>query len=135
NNSAVTVSFLCAGSLSGLAAGSPPGPATVSMQGAGQSVSRTCQDLAGNTSAATVNGINIDTTPPTIGITTPANGATYTANQLVNATYASNHLGTRLATCTGTVTNGSRIDAKPANPLNTRTVKVNAKDSASNPSS
>src|SRR5262249_4566224 len=35
-------------------------------EGANQSVSATCQDLAGNSSSATVTSINIDKTPPTV---------------------------------------------------------------------
>lgn len=66
NNSAVTASFQCADAVSGLAAGSPPAPTLLSAEGAGQSVTGTCQDLAGNAATATVSGINIDTKPPTI---------------------------------------------------------------------
>jgi hypothetical protein len=65
-NSPVTVSFQCADALSGLAPGSPPAPTTLSSEGAGQSVTGTCTDLAGNSASATVSGINIDKTPPTI---------------------------------------------------------------------
>jgi hypothetical protein len=75
NNSPVTVSFLCADTLSGLAAGSPPAPSVLSTQGAGQSVSGTCADIAGNAASASVQGINIDLTPPILTITAypPAN--------------------------------------------------------------
>jgi len=135
NNSGVTVSFQCADSLSGLAAGSPPGPTTLSSQGAGQSVSRTCQDLSGNTSTSTVSGINIDTTPPTIGITTPANGVTYSANQSVNAAYACNDAVSGVATCSGSVPSGSKIDTAPSGVSTTNTFTVNATDVAGNPAS
>ena len=66
NNTAVTVSFACADPLSGLAAGSPPADTVLSGEGAGQSVLGTCLDQAGNSASATVSGINIDTTAPTI---------------------------------------------------------------------
>jgi hypothetical protein len=65
NNQPVVVAFECLDSLSGLAGGSPP-PVTLSMQGAHQSATATCVDLAGNSKAATASEINIDTTPPVI---------------------------------------------------------------------
>jgi cell wall-associated NlpC family hydrolase len=75
NNSSVTVSFQCADTLSGLAAGSPPAPSVLSTQGAGQSVSGTCTDIAGNAASASIQGINIDLNPPilTIRANPPAN--------------------------------------------------------------
>lgn len=77
NNTNVTVSFQCADALSGLAAGSPPAPTTLSAEGANQSVTAMCTDIAGNSASATVIGINIDKTPPTI---TPARTPAPTAN-------------------------------------------------------
>jgi len=66
NNTSVTVSFQCADSLSGLTAGSPPSSTVVSNEGANQSVGGTCTDIAGNSTTAFVQGINIDKTPPVI---------------------------------------------------------------------
>jgi hypothetical protein len=66
NNTNVTVHFDCSDSLSGLAPASGPIDAVVSGEGANQSVTETCQDVAGNSASATANGINIDKTPPTI---------------------------------------------------------------------
>jgi len=66
NDTNVTVHFDCSDSLSGLAPGSGPIDAVVSAEGANQSVTETCQDVAGNSASATVSGINIDKTPPTI---------------------------------------------------------------------
>jgi hypothetical protein len=74
NNTNVTVRFQCADSLSGLAAGSPPAPTVLSAEGAAQSVRGTCTDAANNSATATVNGINVDKTPPVI--TASANPAT-----------------------------------------------------------
>lgn len=76
NNSAVTVAFQCSDALSGLAAGNPPTPTTISSEGAGQSVTGNCRDIAGNTASSTVQGINIDLTPPilTIASNPPTNG-------------------------------------------------------------
>jgi hypothetical protein len=64
NNSDVTVSFSGADNLSGIDACDPA--VVLSSEGAGQSASGTCTDLAGNVSAlATASGIDIDKTPPT----------------------------------------------------------------------
>ena len=73
NNTNVTVTFQCSDSLSGLAAVSPPAPTTLTSEGAGQSVTGTCTDVAGNSASATVSGINIDKTPPTIACSASPN--------------------------------------------------------------
>ncbi len=64
NNSDVSVSFVCADSLSGLASCGPN--QTLSGDGAGQSASGTAKDNAGNTASASVGNINIDKTPPSV---------------------------------------------------------------------
>lgn len=66
NNTDVTVHFACVDTLSGLAAGSPPAETLVTQEGAGQSVSGSCTDLAGNSATATMSNINVDKTPPTV---------------------------------------------------------------------
>ena len=72
NNTDVTVSFSCSDELSGI--NSCSAPTTLSGEGAGQSVTGTAVDQAGNTASATVGDINIDKTIPTIaGL--PAAGA------------------------------------------------------------
>jgi hypothetical protein len=88
NNSQVTISFSCVDTLSGLAAGSPPAPTILANEGANQSVSGTCQDLAGNSAAATVSEINIDKTPPNITCSATPNVLLPPNNKLVpvNAT-------------------------------------------------
>ncbi|MBK9008976.1 MAG: HYR domain-containing protein [Anaerolineae bacterium] len=63
NNTDVTVTFTGSDSGSGLA--SCTAPVTLSAEGAGQSATGTCADLAGNSSSTTVNNINIDKTAPT----------------------------------------------------------------------
>ncbi|MBX6365467.1 MAG: PxKF domain-containing protein [Gemmatimonadetes bacterium] len=76
NNSDVTVSFTCDDATSGVA--SCASPQTLSAEGAGQSVSGTARDSAGNTADATVSGINIDKTAPTVSLVGgPADGASY----------------------------------------------------------
>jgi hypothetical protein len=64
NNGDVAVSFSCGDNLSGLA--SCVGGQTVSAEGAGQSITGDAADYAGNANSATVTGINIDKTNPTI---------------------------------------------------------------------
>ncbi len=64
NNTNVTVSFSCADSLSGV--GSCSSPTTLTGEGANQSVTGSVTDKAGNSASATVGGINIDKTAPTI---------------------------------------------------------------------
>ncbi len=66
NNSDVTVSFACTDGGSGLAAGSPPANAVLSSEGAGQSVNGTCTDAVGNSASASITGVNIDKTPPSV---------------------------------------------------------------------
>jgi RHS repeat-associated protein len=77
NNTNVTVSFPGTDALSGIASCSVP--VLLSTEGRNQSASGTCTDSAGNVSpAASVAGINIDKTPPTLAFgdaTPPANAA------------------------------------------------------------
>jgi hypothetical protein len=75
NNAPVTASFACSDAESGIAACSDP--VTLTSAGEGQAVVGQAQDNAGNTSDATVSGINIDLTAPTLAgaPTTPDNAA------------------------------------------------------------
>src|SRR5206468_18324 len=66
NNTDVAVAFDCSDALSGLAPGSPPGATVISNEGAGQSVSGSCRDRAGNSASAIAANINIDKTAPVI---------------------------------------------------------------------
>jgi hypothetical protein len=62
-NAGVTVSFTCQDALSGVASCTTP---VAFGQGANQSTTGTAVDAAGNSTSATVSGINVDVTPPTI---------------------------------------------------------------------
>lgn len=64
NNTDVHVSFVCSDADSGIA--SCTAPVTLSAEGAGQSVSGTAVDNAGNSASTTVSGIHIDKTAPSI---------------------------------------------------------------------
>lgn len=80
--------------------------------------SLTVCDQAGNCSNAGPIGANmIDEKPPTITLAIPANGATYSANQAVNASYSCSDSGSGVASCAGTVANGSATDTTPMVPL------------------
>jgi uncharacterized protein YjbJ (UPF0337 family) len=72
-NTDVIVHFDAADGLSGIATVTPD--QTLTSEGAGQSVTGTATDKAGNSASHTVSGINIDKTAPTISgaPTTPAN--------------------------------------------------------------
>jgi RHS repeat-associated protein len=72
NNTSVTVSFNCADALSGVASCSAP--VSLSNEGAGQMVTGTAVDKAGNSANATAT-VNIDKTPPVIAITFPPNNS------------------------------------------------------------
>lgn len=76
NNTDVTVSFSGSDGLSGIASCSSP--VTLSSEGAGQSASGSCTDLAGNSASATASGINIDKTAPSVSLVgSPADGGVY----------------------------------------------------------
>jgi len=93
NNSAVTVSFACSDTLSGLATGSPPADAILAGDGANQSAAGTCTDKAGNNAAALATGINIDKTGPApTGSRSPAANAHGWNNTDVTATFACSDL-------------------------------------------
>jgi hypothetical protein len=67
NNGDVTASFTCSDALSGVLT-APVSPQVVSTEGAGQSRSASCTDRAGNAASATVGGISIDKTAPSVAI-------------------------------------------------------------------
>lgn len=70
----VLVSFACDDALSGVA--SCTSPVTLSSDGDGLSVTGTAVDNAGNSAGATVSGIRLDKTPPTVsGATSPSANA------------------------------------------------------------
>ena len=81
----VTVAVSCADAASGVVTAGHV--ATVTAEGAGQSVERTCVDLAGNSASAGVAGINIDRTPPAITCAT-ADGAWHAGDVRVSCSAA-----------------------------------------------
>lgn len=98
-NTPVQVVFACSDQLSGVS--TCPGQTTLFADGAGQTVSGTATDNAGNSSKLVVGPINLDRTPPAISMSTPA--STYTVDQVVSVTCAASDalsgLDPRLTTC------------------------------------
>jgi hypothetical protein len=105
NNTNVAVTFLCGDNLSGVVSCGPD--ATLSGEGAGQSVSGTAVDAAGNTASSTVSNIDIDKTTPTITGSTdrPANG-NYWYNADVTVTFTCGDGGSGVASCSAPSTLG-----------------------------
>ena len=75
--------------------------------------------------------LGVEAIPPTITLTTPAEGAVYTLGQVVLASYACQDEagGSGIAACVGTVPNGSPIDTGS---VGAKTFTVNAADNAGN---
>ncbi|MBW5482195.1 OmpL47-type beta-barrel domain-containing protein [Streptomyces bambusae] len=95
-------------------------------------VTYTATDAAGNTSAPQTITVRLDTAGPTITIVRPVAGTTYLYRQPVTASYSCTDATSGVASCVGTVPNGSPVDTSA---LGTRTFTVNATDIATNPSS
>jgi streptogramin lyase len=92
---------------------------------------------AANAFGICVNGTRtaaLDNAPPTINITTPANGATFQQGQVVGAAYAcaDDANGTGIAACAGPVPPGGGIDTSTPGP---KSFTVNASDVAGNTAS
>jgi DNA/RNA endonuclease G (NUC1) len=71
-------------------------------------------DVAGNCTTAVISGNKIDRKGPVITLTTPASGAVYQLNQIVNASYTCADSGSGPSGCTGTVANLSAINTSTA---------------------
>jgi hypothetical protein len=129
NKADVTVSFTGADLLSGIDACTPASK-TLSGEGENQSASGTCADLAGNSASATVSGISIDKTNPTIsGSRTPAaNGAGWNnADVAVSFTCADGLSGVDATGCPADRT----LSGEGASQSSSGTVTDNAGNSAS----
>jgi len=82
--------------------------------------------LSALSSAAAKIELTYTLVPPTIAITTPANGATYTQGEVVNASYSCTPPeGTTVETCEGPVADGAAIDTSTLGPHG---FKVEAED-------
>jgi hypothetical protein len=101
NKSSVTVTFQCSDAVSGLAAGSPPAPTTVTTEGKGQSVVGTCANNAGISASLAVSDINIDLTPPVVSpVVTPAPNSNGWNNTAVTVAFHASDALSGVATVT-----------------------------------
>ena len=73
--------------------------------------------------------IGSDTTPPSITISAPVNGAVYYLNQAVNANWNATDAGSGVATASGTVPSGSPINTSK---VGSYSFTVSATDKAGN---
>src|SRR5439155_5340330 len=99
NNAAVTLTFTCADATSGIATCSPP--VTVATEGAGQTVTGTAVDKAGNRASTSVT-LNIDKTPPLLQVVAPIDGSTVNSSPVAASGTASGALsGLDAVLCNG----------------------------------
>lgn len=99
NKSNPTVTFTCADKTSGIASCSEP--VTITAETAGQAVLGTATDNAGNITTSSVV-VKLDKTPPTIAVTSPANGANIFASPMaLNGTAGDTLSGLAGVTCNG----------------------------------
>lgn len=103
------------------------GAVTVNSDTTGTTYTCTATSTGGTTSKS-VN-IKRDTTPPKATIVTPGNGANYTQNQNITASYSCTDGTSGVTSCTGTVANGTAIDTATAG---TKSFSATAKDNAGN---
>jgi len=127
NNSDVTLKWLCVDSLSGPVSSSAVQILTT--EGADQSATGTCVDLAGNTTSQTESGIKIDKTDPVVHIVTPRDGAAYLLNAAIHADYSCADNLSGINSCNGPVTSGAAVDTSP---VGSHTFAVNGFDNADN---
>jgi hypothetical protein len=121
----VSVHFSCADGLSGIAA--CPADALVTANGAGQQVTGTGVDRAGNSTDAVVGGINVDTTKPALAFTGVSGGGIYTLGSVPTpGCTATDSFSGLAAPCQVKVTGGS------ANGVGTYVVSATAADRAGN---
>ncbi len=130
NNTDVTVSFAGTDSLTGSGVSRCSPNVVLSAEGSGQSASGICTDVAGNNSApASVTGINIDKSLPSVTIMTPPGGASYVSGAAVLASFGCGDVLSGVSSCVGTVANGAAIDTTGTR---SKTFTVTAIDKAGN---
>jgi hypothetical protein len=133
----VTIDYTCSDSGSGVrsCAGTRPSGTQLDTGHLGSfTLQVAATDVAGNTATAATTYRVVDRTPPSIVITTPANGGTYTLGQIVTADYscADQPGGSGPASCVGDLAPGAFIDTSS---VGSRTFTVRATDVAQNAAS
>jgi hypothetical protein len=135
NNADVTVTFTADDAISGVASITPP--ATLTSEGANQTVTGTATDHAGNSASASVT-VNIDKTLPSVQVSYPADGAFSNASSLTVMGSAADALsGIETITCNGTPASFSGTEFSCAVSLDegSNSIMVEATDRAGNYSS
>ncbi len=127
NKGDVQLVWACADPLSGPV--DPTIAQVVSTEGAGQSASATCYDLAGNSAGDIQGGINIDRTSPSIVIGSPAGGAILLLGQHVPSSYACSDGLSGIDSCVGPVASGAELDTAT---VGAKSFLVSAADLAGN---
>jgi alpha-tubulin suppressor-like RCC1 family protein len=115
NNSPVTVSFVCSDNVA--YAISCPSPVNVTQDGAGQLITRTSTDAAGNSAELSVT-VSIDSVAPTIELTSEVPDETIGASVSVSATVADTLSGLGSGWCGGTAASISGGTLECTQPLN-----------------
>src|SRR5262249_22522364 len=132
NNTDVTIRYVCADALSGIA--SCPDPVLVNTEGSSQSILRTTADVAGN-SASTSATVKLDKTPPLVTVTKPPGGPVVTTSVITVSGNVSDALwGVASAKCNGspaTLTVSSFICSHPLAP-EINPIQVQVPDAAGN---
>lgn len=126
NNSDVTLRWNCSDGLSGVALNEVS--QLISGEGTGLQAIGSCADRAGNT-ARDPQSVKIDKTSPVSQITTPAEGAMYLLNSVVNAAYGCSDALSGVNACVGPVAHGAALDTAT---VGTKTFTVSAADAAGN---
>ena len=129
NNSDVTVHFTASDTISDI--DTVTADIVISTEGAGQSVSGTASDKAGNSATTTLSGINIDKTPPDISINSPE-AREYLASESLTLDFAatdnlSDISATQAMLNELPVTNGQVINLSAMEDSYTLTVQANDK--------
>jgi len=132
NNTDVTIRYVCADALSGIA--SCPDPVLVNTEGSSQSIIRSTADVAGN-SASTSATVKLDKTPPLVSVTTPLAGAVVSTSVITVSGNVSDALsGVASAKCNGSpaTLTGSSFSCSQSLAPGINTIQVQVTDAAGN---
>jgi hypothetical protein len=104
----VVVAWTCGDALSGID-GTCPSNSTITGEGSSLSAGASVNDKAGNSASATVSGIKIDRTAPTVGVTGVTNGATYVLGSVPSAGCSTSDALSGVATIASLSTSGGPV--------------------------
>jgi len=136
NNTDVVVHFGASDTLSGIDIDTVTPDATISTEGADQSVTGTATDKAGNSASATVAGISIDKTVPTVTVTIPTDWGLCTVGTALqfSATDPLSNVSSVLGTLTNTFAESQQVPNGFQPTAHVYTLVVRAIDKADNAS-